>query len=211
MNPNIQENVAYFLTITVSLFIIMDPIGNLPFFLMFTEHSTPTDRVKTAAIATLGAGSILVIFVVAGDAVLNFFQISIPAFQIAGGFIFFLYALQMLQILPSGMKTSTKEEEESLTRTHVALVPIATPLLAGPGAITAILVWRHSYSETHYIGLLVGAIFVVCLFIFITFLFGSYLKKILGISGIGVISRIMGLLLAVIAVQFMVNGFVALK
>ncbi|SFM72610.1 MarC family protein [Thermodesulforhabdus norvegica] len=206
-----RESLTYFFTTFISLFIIMDPIGNLPFFLMFTENYSREDQIKTAVTASLSAGIILLVFIIGGDAVLNFFHVSIPAFQIAGGFIFFLYALQMLHILPSSIKTSSKEEEDSLGKTHVALVPIGTPLLAGPGAITAVLVWRHSYGDAIYGWLLVLAVLLVCVITTVTFVFGNVLRKLLGLSGIGVISRIMGLLLAVLAVQFMVNGFLALQ
>ncbi len=204
-------NIVSFSTIFASLFIIMDPIGNLPFFLMFTESHSRSDQVRIAAISSVAAAAILIIFVIGGDIILKFFHISIPAFQIAGGFIFFLYALQMLQLLPTGMKTSSQEEEESLSRENVALVPIATPLLAGPGAITAVMVWRQSEHDPVRMWIIISAVILVCFTIFITFYFGSYIRKSLGLSGIRVISRIMGLLLAVLAVQFMVNGFVGLK
>ncbi len=205
------SNIIDFSTIFVSLFIIMDPIGNLPFFLMFTESHSRRDQIRIAAISSVAAAAILIIFVIGGDVILKFFHISIPAFQIAGGFIFFLYALQMLQLLPTGMKTSSQEEEESLSRENVALVPIATPLLAGPGAITAVMVWRQSERDPVHMWVIVAAVILVCFTIFVTFYFGSYIRKNLGLSGIRVISRIMGLLLAVLAVQFMVNGFIGLK
>jgi len=204
------SKLAFFTTTFVSLFIIMDPIGNLPFFLLFTDHCTRREQIRIAAEAAFASAVILILFVWGGDAILNFFDISIPAFQIAGGFIFFLYALQMLQLLPTGMKTSAQEEEESLSRENVALVPIATPLLAGPGAITAVLVWRHSYTGGSYSWLIILATVLVCCTIFLTFSFGTYIRKTLGLSGIKVLSRIMGLLLAVLAVQFMVNGFVGI-
>ncbi len=205
------KDIADFTTVFVSLFIIMDPIGNLPFFLLFTEGHPRHDQIRIAAISSVAAACILIVFVVAGDFILNFFGISIPAFQIAGGFIFFLYALQMLQLLPTGMKTSSQEEEESLAKENVALVPIATPLLAGPGAITAVMVWNHSGTNPLNTWLIMAAVILVCGIIFVTFYFGSYIRKHLGLSGIRVISRIMGLLLAVLAVQFMVNGFMNLK
>ena len=82
-------------------------------------------------------------FCLTGNFVLSFFGIGLPAFQLAGGFIFFVYALQMLHLIPSGLKTSTEEEKEGVNKEYIALVPMATPLLAGPGAITVVMVWQQ--------------------------------------------------------------------
>ena len=139
-----METLKLFMTILVPLVIIMDPLGNLPFFILFTEQNTPAEQRRIAAITSIAACIILIFFGFTGDFVLRFFGIGLPAFQLAGGFIFFLYALQMLRLIPGGMKTTVEEEEEGVTKENVALVPLATPLIAGPGAITAVLVWRQS-------------------------------------------------------------------
>ena len=138
---------------------------------------------------------------------MDFFNIGLPAFQLAGGFIFFIYALQMLRLIPSGIKTTQLEEKEGIEKENVAPVPLATPLIAGPGAITAVLVWQHNPESSLSIPLLMLAIIIACLLIYIVFYFGEWIRKMLGVGGIRVASRLMGLLLAVIAVQFMVTGF----
>ncbi|MBI5676820.1 MAG: MarC family protein [Nitrospirae bacterium] len=196
-----------FITLLVTLIIIMDPFGNLPFFVLFTEQNTPADRGKMAAVAASAACLILIFFGLTGDFVLRFFSIGLPAFQIAGGFIFFVYSLQMLHLIPSGMKTSSEEEQEGLKKANAALVPLATPLLAGPGAITAVLVWHQNPKSAISFALLSAVIMTACIFIYIVFRFGEWIQGFLGVGGIRVITRLMGLLLAVIAVQFMVNGF----
>jgi multiple antibiotic resistance protein len=185
----------------------MDPLGNLPFFVLFTENNTPAERHKMAAVACVTACAILVFFAVTGDYVLRFFGIGLPAFQLAGGFIFFVYALQLLRIIPDGLKTTMEEEEEGIKKENVALVPLATPLIAGPGAITAVLVWRQTVQEPSSYSLLLGAIMLACVFVYLTLRFSSTIIRIMGVGGIRVASRLMGLLLAVIAVQFMVSGF----
>ena len=199
------------LTILVPLVIIMDPLGNLPFFLLFTEHNNPSEQRNMAAIAAVTAGLILIFFVLTGDFVLRFFGISLPAFQLAGGFIFFIYALQMLRLIPSGVKTTPEEKKEGIEKENVALVPIATPLLAGPGAITAVLVWRQKPDDPLSILLLLAAITVACLIVYLVFYFGRSISRFMGVGGIRVVTRLMGLLLAVIAVQFMVSGFQQIK
>ncbi|MBU2521842.1 MAG: MarC family protein [Proteobacteria bacterium] len=202
-----MEIFQHFLTILIPLIIITDPPGNLPFFLLFTEQNTLDERRKMAAIASSSAALILIFFALTGDFVLRFFNIGLPAFQLAGGFIFFIYALQMLCLIPSNIKATQQEEKEGIEKQNVALVPLATPLIAGPGAITAVLVWRHNPEISISTPLLLLAIIIACLLIYIVFYFGEWIRKMLGVGGIRVVSRLMGLLLAVIAVQFMVTGF----
>lgn len=202
-----SETIHSFLTIFIPLLIILDPLGNLPLFLLFTKDNSQAEQDKMAAQATLASAAILFFFGLTGDFLLRFFGISLPAFQIAGGFIFFLYALQMLQLLPSSMKTSDQEKQEGVAKENVAFVPLATPLLAGPGSITAVLVWHQNASATNNIALLFVAIILASVVVYITFRFAKRIRDFLGIGGILVMSRLMGLLLAVIAVQFMVSGF----
>ena len=195
------------MTILIPLVIIMDPLGNLLFFLLFTENNTPSERRRVASVACFTACVILVFFGVTGDFVLQFFGIGLPAFQLAGGFIFFVYALQMLRVIPGRMKSTSEEKEESIAKENVALVPLATPLLAGPGAITAVLVWHQTPDNPMNTVLLLGAIMIACLIVYLVFHFGAWIIRVLGVGGIRVVTRLMGLLLAVIAVQFMVSGF----
>lgn len=206
-----METLQSLLTILVPLVIIMDPLGNLPFFFLFTEQNTSAERRKMGAIAAATAGIILIFFGLTGDFVLRFFGIGLPAFQLAGGFIFFVYALQMLRLIPSGMKTTLEEEQEGVTKENVALVPLATPLLAGPGAITAVLVWQQTLDNPISTALLLAAIMVACLVVYFVFYFGEWIRKVMGVGGIRVVTRIMGLLLAVIAVQFMVSGYLQIR
>ncbi len=201
-----METLKDFTTILVTLTIIMDPLGNLPFLMLFTERHTPAERLKVAAIASAFACVILIFFGVTGDAVLRFFGITLPAFQIAGGFIFFIYSLQMLHLIPSGIKSTEEEEQEGIARQNVALVPLGIPLLAGPGAITAVLVWQQSSETPLSSPLLASAVILACLITFIIFYLGERIYRLIGVGGIRVVTRIMGLLLAVIAVQFIVDG-----
>lgn len=202
----IMETSKYFLTILIPLLIIMDPLGNLPFFLLFTKGNSKSERRRLAAVAPAAAGAILLFFGLTGDFILRFLGISLPAFQLAGGFIFFIYSLQMLRLIPSGIKTSEEEEEEGISKGNVALVPLATPLLAGPGAITAVLAWRQSQGTSLTLPMLIAAILAACLIVYIVFRFGEWIRKMLGVGGIRVVTRLLGLLLAVIAAEFIING-----
>lgn len=193
-----------FLNILIPLVFIMDPLGNLPLFLLFTKENSPAEQNRVAAVACLAAGCILTFFCLSGDFFFRFFGIDLAAFQIAGGVIFFIYALQMLRLAPSGMKTSSEEEQEGVEKENVALVPLATPLIAGPGAITAVLVWPKTGGG----GILwsVAAILVACLIVYGVFRGGKWISRLMGVGGLRVVTRLMGLLLAVLAVQFMVSG-----
>ena len=202
-----METLNTLLTILIPLIIIMDPLGNLLFFLLFTKQNTPAEKGRMAVITSVSACLILFFFAFTGDFVLHYFGIGLPAFQVAGGFIFFVYALQMLHLIPSGLKTTIEEEEEGIAKTNAALVPMATPMLAGPGAITAVLVWKLNPDNPVTTPLLLIAITIACFTVFNVFYFGKRISKVLGVGGIRVITRLMGLLLAVIAVQFMINGF----
>lgn len=199
-----------FLTILVPLLIIMDPIGNLPLFLLFTAANSRSEQRRMALIACLASAAVLTLFALSGETILMIFGITMPAFQIAGGFIFFIYAMQMLALFPSGLKSSIEEEKESVHKHNIALVPLAVPLLAGPGAITAVLVWQQQLSPAGQQPWLWLAIAVACAIVYITLYFADFLRRLLGVGGIRVTTRLMGLLLAVIAVQFMVNGVQAL-
>jgi multiple antibiotic resistance protein len=150
---------------------------------------------------------ILIVFGMTGDAILRFFGIGLPAFQLAGGFIFFVYALQMLHVIPGSLKSTSEEKQEGVEKENVALVPLATPLLAGPGAITVVLVWQETPENPVHTALLLSAIVMACLIVYLVFHFGARIVRAMGVGGIRVVTRLMGLLLAVIAVQFMVSGF----
>lgn len=195
-----------FLMMLLPLLIIMDPWGNMPLFLSMTPNNSRGERRRMAAQACLASALILSVFALAGEGILQFFQISLPAFQIAGGLIFLIYALQLLALIPVGIKGSAEEEEEGIRRDNIALVPLATPLLAGPGAITAVLVWRQQLADGGS-WLLFVAIAAACVVVYLVLHFAEILQRLLGVSGIRVITRLTGLLLAVIAVQFMVNGW----
>jgi multiple antibiotic resistance protein len=201
-----MDTVESFVAILTTLLIIMDPLGNLPLFLLFTKGNTRSQRLIIAGIACVAACLILIFFGTTGDTVLRFFGIGLPAFEIAGGFILFIYSLQMLRLIPQSIKSTIEEEEEGISKANIALVPLATPLLAGPGAITAVLVWQQSADDPLSTPLLAGAIVASCLVLYITFYFAERIHRVLGIGGIRVVERLMGMLLAVIAIQFVVDG-----
>jgi len=206
-----METLKPFFPLLISLLIIMDPLGNLTFFILFTRENTIQQKNRMAAIASAVACLILIFFGLTGDFILHFFGIGLPAFQLAGGFILFVYAMQMLRLIPSGIKTSAEEEHEGVVKDNAALVPLAIPLLAGPGAITSVLVWQQGPDNPVNPFLLAATITTACLIVYLVFRFAAFISRFMGIGGIRVATRLMGLLLAVIAVQFIVNGLHQIK
>src|SRR5690606_5810658 len=111
-----MANLQDFLTILVPLLFIMDPISNLPQFLMFTSDNSVAEQRRMAALACLASAAILLLFALTGDRLLAFLGITMPAFQIAGGFIFFIYAMQMLALIPTGLTSRLDEEKAEIGR-----------------------------------------------------------------------------------------------
>ena len=194
-----------FLRIFVAIFIIVDPIGLLPLFIALT-HNYSKRRIKhTVQLACLTAAFVLIIFAFAGDIILEFFGVTIPAFRIAGGIIIFIIALGMLQAKRTRLKTTPEEEEKGLEQEEVGIVPIGIPMLAGPGAITTVIVFTSS-SQQYNTYITIAAIMLTLFFAFFILKQAVSIHRILGPTGLNIFTRLMGLILAVISVQFVIDG-----
>ena len=187
----------------VTLFVIMDPPGIVPLFLALAGKRTPAEIRRLAIQATLTAFLVIVSFTVFGERVLEYLGISLPALQGAGGILLLLVSLELL----TGRDSTPTEVDD----VNVALVPLGTPLLAGPGAIVAaILFARQADSAAQYVSL-GAAIVAVHVLLLLAMWFSAIIGRVLRPSGISILSRIAGLLLAAIAVQLIANaiaGFV---
>jgi multiple antibiotic resistance protein len=194
-----------FLRIFVAIFIIVDPIGLLPLFIALT-HNYSKKRIKhTVWLACLTSAFVLIIFALAGDIILEFFGLTIPAFRIAGGIIIFIIALGMLQAKRTRLKTTPEEEEKGLEQEEVGIVPIGIPMLAGPGAITTVIVFTSS-SQQYNTYITIAAIMLTLFFAFFILKQAVSIHRILGPTGLNIFTRLMGLILAVISVQFVIDG-----
>lgn len=194
-----------FLRIFVAIFIIVEPIGLLPLFIALT-HNYSKKRIKhTVWLACLTAAFVLIIFTFTGDIMLEFFGVTIPAFRIAGGIIIFIVALGMLQAKRTRLKTTPEEEEKGLEQEEVGIVPIGIPMLAGPGAITTVIVSTSS-SQQYNTCITIAAIMLTLFFAFFILKQAASIHRILGPTGLNIFTRLMGLILAVISVQFVIDG-----
>jgi len=189
-----------------SLFAITNPLVAAPLYLALTERHTPQEKRRTLRLAVTTGAVVLVVFALLGGAIFQFFGITIHAFRIAGGIIIFGIAIEMLQARQSRTKTTSEEEAEALEKAEVGITPLGVPMIVGPGAITTVMVLAGDAPGFFHVVALFGAIAVVLGSIYGVLRAGPVVTDALGQSGVNVLTRIMGLLLAVIAVQFVLDG-----
>ena len=192
----------------VTLVVVVDPIGVAAIFAALTQRENDAYRVRMAIKGTLLAAGILVLFTVVGDALLAALGISLAAFRIAGGILLFLLAIDMVLARDSGLRSTTvRETEEAATRQDISVFPLAIPLIAGPGAITSMLLLTGQGPDGFGTVLTVLAImaFVLSLTL-LALLAAGRIMRLIGVTGSGVVSRVLGILLAALAVQFVIDG-----
>jgi multiple antibiotic resistance protein len=186
-----------------TLFVVIDPIGLVPMFIITTQGHDATARRKIALRACLIAAGILTLFGLLGDAILTFVGISLPAFRIAGGVLLFLTALDML----FDRRGPRRESQSVDTPPDPSVFPLATPLIAGPGAITTmILLIGQAGNDWPAVFVVIGLMLVVVSIVFTLFLTANRLERALGRIGTLVVTRLLGMLLAALAVQFVLDG-----
>jgi multiple antibiotic resistance protein len=192
---------GFLITAFTTLFVVIDPIGLTPLFVALTKGANAQHRRGVAVRASLIGATILLAFALFGEAVLGFIGISMPAFQIAGGVLLFLTALDML------FERRTKRREDKVSdMPDPSVFPLATPLIAGPGAIaTMILLMGQANSMVDTLAVVAVALSVI-LIVFLFFLSAGFLERLLGHTGIEVATRLLGMLLAALSIQFMING-----
>ena len=189
-----------FATTFTTLLVIQDPLGAIPIFLSLTSRQTPPERAASARQATVVSFAVIVLFAVFGRYILKFLGISVPSLQVAGGLLLLLVALELLTD-----KVDESPDPDAVTA-NAALVPLGTPLLAGPGAIVAVDTTGGGVAGWVSV---TAAIVGTHVAIWASLRFSLGLNRVLGTSGIRILTRVMGLLLAAIAVQIMADGVFA--
>lgn len=192
------------LTFTSLLFIV-DPIAALPSFLVITQDESSSQRRRTALRACLAMSALMILFAAAGGFIFRTFGITLPAFRVAGGLILWMVAFDMLRAQRTTQE-SREEMVEGRTKDDVALTPLAIPILAGPGAISTVMVLSSQARTSAESIIVYGAIAVTALVSYVTLCLGERLMHVLGQTGIRVMTRLMGLLLAAVATQFVLTG-----
>ena len=195
-------------TAFVTFFVILDPVGIAPLFLSLTHERSEAMCRHLAIKATGIAAGTLFIFALGGDAFLRSLGITLAAFRIAGGALLFLLSIDMMFARSSGLRSTTSgEEEEAARKMDIAAFPLAVPLIAGPGAMTStvLLLGRSAGQPLHQLAVIAVLLVVLGLNLG-ALLFASRLMRVLGVTGVNVISRVFGIILAALAVQFMLDG-----
>ena len=211
MKPPEHSLLAFILLASSSLFVIMDPIALIPAFLAMTPTCTPRERTRTAWLACCVSAGILLFFAIMGERLFALFGITLSSFKIAGSIVLLLIALDMLQARRSLVQETREEKDAGAAKQDIAITPLAVPMLAGPGAISTAILLRAQVKGWAQEAALLGCILVVC--------FACYVVLRLAAHGVGWISpiamkiatRIMGLMLAAVAIQFILDALAEQK
>jgi multiple antibiotic resistance protein len=210
MPPEVEAVLQFSLVALSSMFFIVDPFATIPTFLVLTATDTPDKRKRMAKQAAWTCFGVLSAFAFAGTLIFKAFGITLPALKIAGGLLLFYVAIEMLQARRSGTQEVEEERREALEKDEVGIAPLGVPMLAGPGAIsTAMVLMGQSRNWWQTIPVFV-AIAVTAIASYYILASADRVRGYLGETGIRVLMRLMGLVLATIAVQFVINGFVDL-
>lgn len=201
---------AQFVNHFIALLVVANPLSALPAVLRITRNQTIQEKKQTGLTTAFAVGAILFVSTWIGTPLLNLLGIKLPAFQVAGGFVVFMMALSMLNAEESPLKQSTEEQRVKRGESSGAIVPLAIPIIAGPGAISTVIVsvnefqgfWNHVVISIST--LLVAAVMALLLY------FAANLEKLIGHGGINIINRLGGLVLAAISIQIISNGLLAL-
>ena len=194
-----------FFLIFSTLFVIIDPVGVVPTFLALTKDQNKEQLRRTIWKACLVGSLILIFFTFLGGPLFKFLNLNLNAFKVGGGLLLLLTALDMLRAKNKDCRCSSTELSAGHERDDVSVVPIAIPLLAGPGAITSVVVFSFDHTTGHLLHstLILAAITLVFVISFLVFRSAEWIGHFLGKSGISVLQRIMGLLLAALSLQLM--------
>ena len=201
-----MPELAFFLKAFISLIAIMNPFSSVPIVISLVQDYSEKEIRIIAFKAALYSAIILIFFLFTGDLLFKFMGITLPAFKVGGGILLFLIALNLVYGEFGKEKGKKHEIEAALQRENIALIPLAMPLLAGPGSITTVLILRASAKNIEEVVLLLGAIVLASFIAFLVFAASYFLYNLLGRAGINVLSRITGILLLAVSVQFITEG-----
>ena len=191
----------------VLFFVVVEPVSLVPLFAAMTEGADETFRRRMALKAVLIAGAVVLLFAVGGAAFLRVMGISIDAFRIAGGVMLFLIALEMVFARESGTRTTSEELDENLKRTDIAVFPLAFPFIAGPGSLAIVLLTFGASREDLVLSAgLLGVVAVVLAITYVLMRLTPVVMRAMGLTGANVVNRLSGVVLAALAVQFIIDG-----
>lgn len=194
----------------ISLLALINPVGAVPFFLSLTANQTEGERRRTIRIASMSVFCVMTITTLLGQQIIDFFGISVASLEVGGGIIMLLMAINMLNAQIGNTRSTPEERDEAEMKSNIAVVPLAIPLLTGPGSISTAIVYaanaRHWYDRVGLVA--IGAVLAVLCFAAMQL--AEPIAKWIGRTGINIATRLMGLMLSALAVEFIVTGLRAL-
>lgn len=192
--------------IITTLLVIVDPLAAIPIFVGLTSNQSDMERKHTSQVAAFTVATVLVVTVFVGELLLRFFGISIASFRVGGGILLLLMAISMLHARYSRIQQAPEETREAEEKESIAIVPLAIPLLAGPGAISTVIIYTYQATTWFDTGFLILASLGVAGAVWIALRLANVIGAALGKTGINIVTRLMGLILAAVAVEFIATG-----
>ncbi len=201
-----MESWAEYTRLITALLVILDPFAAIPIFLACTRDYSTHERTRVSSITTFTVALVLIISAVAGETLLRWMGTSLASFRVGGGIVLLLMSLSLLRGQTDLVRTTPTESQEAMSKSSVAVVPLAIPLLAGPGAISTVIIAMHrSSAEFHWL-LVIACILLVSAILWMVLRLASRISVVLGTIGLNIINRLFGLILAAIAIEIMANG-----
>ena len=194
----------------VTLLAIVNPLAIVPFFIHYTQGFSDKQKRRTVMISALSAFSVIAASALFGLQILEFFSISLASFQVGGGMLLLTSALAMLNAQPAEAKTTQAEMDDASARASIAVVPLTIPLLTGPATMSTVVIYAERAQTFWQHAALVGYGLVIALATMVCFTLAEPIERVLGKTGINVMTRLMGLILAALSVEVMANGLVKL-
>lgn len=204
------EEIRYYLYVLFTLFVIVDPLAAIPLFIHYTNGQSTAERRHTARLAALAVGTILVTSIFLGEPLLKFFGISISSFRVGAGICILLMAISMLNARLGPARATREEAAEAEEKDSVAVVPLAIPVLAGPGAISSMILYTHNITQWWEYGVLVAISLLIAASVAGLLYLAEPIARRVGRTGINIATRLLGLILVAVAVEFMATGLRAL-
>lgn len=198
-----------YIRLLAGLLSVVDPVGAIPLFISLTEHRSSEERRRIACVCALSVGTALMLAHAGGNSWLAFFGIGIPSFQIAGGIVILLMGISMVKASHDRSRNTPEERAESVDKDSIAVVPMAIPLLSGPGAMSTVIVNHNLNPSWNYDLLAACVITTVAVVVLFCLLMAEKIAALLGRTGMNVITRVFGLIILSIAVEFITKGLAA--
>ncbi|QSA96779.1 MarC family protein [Methylococcus sp. EFPC2] len=199
-----------YIKLLAGLVSVLDPLGALGIFISLTESRGAGDRRRIAGVTALAVGAVLLVALFAGEAILRLFGIGLPSFQVAGGILILLMGITMLRASHDRSRNTPEERAEAVDKDSIAVVPMAIPLLSGPGAISTVIVYGNLDPAWPHRLLVAAVVVSAAAVVLLALLLANRIAPVLGRTGMNVVTRVMGLIIASIAVEFIAQGLIEL-